>query len=137
VSTERGERGLVVYARLKDGTTLEQARQESTSIAAALAAAFPDSNEGWGAFVQPLHEAFIPSDVRLIVLTMMGAVTLVLLIACFNVANLMLARASTRAREISIRTALGASRRRLLGQLLTESVIVALASVPLGIVLGS
>jgi putative ABC transport system permease protein len=135
VSTERGERGLLVYARLKDATTLEQAGQESTSIAAALAAAFPDSNEGWGAYVRPLREAFIPSDVRLIVLTMMGAVTLVLLIACFNVANLMLARASTRAREISIRTALGAGRGRLLRQLLTESVIVALASVPLGIVL--
>lgn len=134
-STERGERGLLAYARLKDGTTLEQGRQESTSIASALAAAYPDTNEGLGAYLRPLREAFIPSDVRLIVLTMMGAVTLVLLIACFNVANLMLARASTRAREISIRTALGAGRGRLLRQLLTESVIVGLASVPLGMVL--
>jgi putative ABC transport system permease protein len=134
-SKERGERGLSVYARLKDGTTLEQGRQESVAIAAALASAYPDTNEGWGAYLRPLREAFIPADVRLIVLTMMGAVTLVLLIACFNVANLMLARASTRAREISIRTALGAGRGRLLRQLLTESVIVGLASVPLGIVL--
>jgi putative ABC transport system permease protein len=135
VSTQRGERDLAVYARLKEGRTIEQARQEAASIAGALAAAFPDTNEGWGAYLRPLREAFIPADVRLIVLTMMGAVTLVLLIACFNVANLMLARASTRAREISIRTALGAGRGRLLRQLLTESVIVALASVPLGIVL--
>jgi putative ABC transport system permease protein len=134
-SKERGERGLSVYARLKDGTTLEQGRQESVAIAAALASAYPDTNEGWGAYLRPLREAFIPADVRLIVLTMMGAVTLVLLIACFNVANLMLARASTRAREISIRTALGAGRGRLLRQLLTESVIVGLASVPLGIAL--
>jgi putative ABC transport system permease protein len=135
VSAQRGERGLGVYARLKEGTTLDQARQEAVSVAAVLAAAFPDTNEGWGAYLRPLREAFIPADVRLIVWTMMGAVTLVLLIACFNVANLMLARASTRAREISIRTALGAGRGRLLRQLLTESVIVALASVPLGIVL--
>src|SRR5438067_6437452 len=96
VSTERGERGLLAYARLKDRTTLDGARQESASIAADLAAAYPTSNEGLGAYVRPLREAFIPADVRLIVLTMMGAVTLVLLIACFNVANLMLARASTR-----------------------------------------
>jgi putative ABC transport system permease protein len=134
-SSERGERGLLVYARLNDGTTLEQARQESASIAASLAAGYPGTNEGWGAYVRSLREAFIPADVRLIIMTMMGAVTLVLLIACFNVANLMLARASTRAREISIRTALGAGRARLLRQLLTESVIVGLASVPLGMVL--
>jgi putative ABC transport system permease protein len=133
-SINRGERGLLVYARLKDATTLEQGRQESASIASALAAAYPDTNDGLGAYLRPLREAFIPADVRLIVLTMMGAVTLVLLIACFNVANLMLARASTRAREISIRTALGAGRGRLLRQLLTESVIVGLASVPLGMV---
>ena len=115
--------------------TIEQARQEAAAVAADLAAAFPDTNEGWGACLRPLREAFIPDDVRLIVLTMMGAVTMVLLIACFNVANLMLARASTRSREMSIRTALGAGRGRMLRQLLTESVIVALASVPLGIVL--
>ena len=134
-SSQRGERGLLVYARLKAGATLDQARQESTSIASVLAATYPDTNDGWGAYVRTLREAFIPADVRLIVLTMMGAVTLVLLIACFNVANLMLARASTRTREISIRTALGAGRGRLLRQLLTESVIVGLASVPLGMVL--
>ena len=132
MSEQRGARGLQVFARLRDGVTLEQARHEADAVAANLAAAFPDTNEGWGAYVRPLREWAIPADVRIIILTMMGAVTMVLLIACFNVANLMLARASTRSREMSIRTALGASRGQILRQLLTESVIVALLSVPLG-----
>jgi len=133
VSTERGERSLLVFARIREDATLERARQESSTIATALATAYPNSNEGWGAYLRPLREAFIPADVRLIILTMMGAVTLVLLIACFNVANLMLARASTRAREISIRTALGAGRIRLLRQLLTESVMLSLAGGVVGL----
>ena len=132
VSDQRAARGLQVFGRLRDGVTLEQARHEADAVAANLAAAFPDTNQGWGAYVRPLREWAIPQDVRVIILTMMGSVTMVLLIACFNVANLMLARASTRSREMSIRTALGASRGQILRQLLTESVIVALLSVPLG-----
>jgi putative ABC transport system permease protein len=129
----RGARGLQVFGRLQDGVTLEQARREADAVAANLAAAYPDTNDGWGANVRPIREWAIPRDIRDILLTMMGAVTLVLLIACFNVANLMLARASTRAREMSIRTALGAGRGRIVRQLLAESILIGLFSVPLGV----
>ena len=81
VSQQRGARGLQVFGRLRDGVTLEQARQEADAVAANLAKAFPDSNEGWGALVQPLKDWAIPDDVWLIILTMMGSVTMVLLIA--------------------------------------------------------
>ena len=132
VSQQRGARGLEVFGRLREGVTLEQARREADAVAANLATAFPDTNEGWGALVRPLRDWALPEDVKLIILTMMGSVTMVLLIACFNVANLMLARASTRSREISIRTALGAGRAQIIRQLLTESVIIGILSVPLG-----
>ena len=133
VSQERAARGLDVFARLRDGVTLAQAQQEADAVAANLAAAFPATNDRWGAYVRPLAKWALPDDVSLIVLTMMGAVTMVLLIACFNVANLMLARASTRSREMSIRTALGAGRGQIIRQLLTESVIIGVLSVPLGL----
>ena len=132
VSQQRGERGLDVFARLRDGVTFEQARKDADLVAGALAAAYPETNQGWGALVRTLDDWALPDDVVTIIATMMGAVTMVLLIACFNVANLMLARASTRAREISIRTALGAGRAQIIRQLLTESVIVGVLSVPLG-----
>jgi putative ABC transport system permease protein len=128
----RGNRGLPTFARLNDGVSLAQARSDAEAVAAGLAQAYPDTNQGWGATVWSLRDWAIPQDVSLIIWTMMSAVTMVLLIACFNVANLMLARASTRAREMSIRTALGAGRVQILRQLLTESVIVGLFSVPLG-----
>ena len=133
VTDQRGARALDVFARLKDGVTLEQARREADAVAAGLAAEFPTTNQGRGANLETMYKWAIPDDVTLIVLTMMGAVTMVLLIACFNVANLMLARASSRSREMSIRTALGAGRGQILRQLLTESVIVGLCSVPLGL----
>jgi putative ABC transport system permease protein len=131
--TNRAARGLLTFARLKDGVTLEQAQTEATAVTADLAATFPDSNRNWGAALWTMRDWAIPQDVERIILTMMGAVTMVLLIACFNVANLMLARASTRSREMSIRSALGAGRGQILRQLLTESVTVGLLSVPLGI----
>jgi putative ABC transport system permease protein len=133
VNQQRGARGLEVFARLRDGVTLEQARREADTLAANFAAAYPDTNTGFGAYIRPLREWAVPPDVKLIVLTMMGSVTMVLLIACFNVANLMLARASARSREMSIRTALGAARGQILRQLLTESVLIGLFSVPLGL----
>jgi putative ABC transport system permease protein len=133
ISQQRGARGLLVFGRLKPGRTIEQAQQESDAVASNLAATFADTNQGWGVYLEPLARWALPDDIKLIILTMMGAVTMVLLIACFNVANLMLARASSRSREMSIRTALGAGRAQILRQLLTESVIVGLFSVPLGL----
>jgi putative ABC transport system permease protein len=129
----RSARMLATFARLKDGVSLTQAQQDADAVSAQLADAFPGTNKDWTARLRPMRAWAIPDDVERIVLTMMGAVTMVLLIACFNVANLMLARASTRAREMSIRSALGAGRGQILRQLLTESVIVGLLSVPLGI----
>src|SRR5262249_54888541 len=133
VTDKRDMRALETFARLKPGVTLEQARTEADAVAAGLASSFPTTNAGRGAYVETMHKWAIPDDVTLIVFTMMGAVTMVLLIACFNVANLMLARASSRSREMSIRTALGAGRGQIVRQLLTESVIVGLCSVPLGL----
>ena len=133
VSQARGDRGLETFARLRDGVTLEQARREADAVAANLAATFPDANAGRGALIREMRAWAIPEDVAVIIWTMMGAVTMVLLIACFNVANLMLARASTRSREMSIRSALGAGRGQIIRQLLTESVIVGVLAVPLGL----
>ena len=93
----------------------------------------PTTSDGWSASAQPLSDEFIPDDVRLVLLTMMGAVTIVLMIACANVANLMLARASGRQREFCVRAALGAGRGKLITQLLVECVVLGLASAPLGL----
>jgi putative ABC transport system permease protein len=133
--TDRAQRNLLVFGRLRRDATLERARQEMVSVAARLAAAQPDVARGWTAIVRPLRDEWIPDDVRLVILAMMGAVTLVLLIACTNVANLLLARATARHREMAIRTAIGASRWQIVRQLLTESVILALLSAPFGIAL--
>ena len=116
-----------VFARLKPGVTMPAgASRTSTALTGRLAAVYPTENEGWGAVVRPLRDWMLPSDVELMILAMMSAVTLVLLIACANVANLLLARASVRHREISIRTALGAGRWRIVRQLLTEAVLIGL-----------
>jgi len=132
-SHPRTERELFAFGRLKPGVTVAQARAELASMAAALAAQYPTTNVDWSAITRQLSEEFIPDDVRLVILTMMGAVTIVLLIACANVANLMLARASGRQREFCVRAALGAGRAQLIKQLLTECVLLGLASAPLGL----
>ncbi|HKV26284.1 MAG TPA: ABC transporter permease [Candidatus Acidoferrum sp.] len=126
--------GMDSIGRLKNGVTFEQAVQDMDGVGANLAAQYPDTNKGSGITLVPLKTDVVGS-VRGILLVLLGAVSFVLLIACANVANLLLVRATGRAREFAIRTALGASSGRVVGQLLTESVMLAIAGGGLGLLL--
>jgi putative ABC transport system permease protein len=130
----RDNRSYSALGRLKPGVELEQAQSQISAINAQLAQAFPDTNKGWDAHLARLYERLVRS-VRPSLLLLFGAVGCVLLIACANVANLLLARAAARRKEVAIRTALGASRSRIMRQMLTESILLSTIGGALGLML--
>ena len=134
-SRTAGGRFLTVVGRLRDGVSVAQAHDEMARLGDALAAENKDLNAGWTVNVQPLH-ADLVREVRPGLVLLIGAVAVLLLIACVNVANLLLARAVARERELAIRAALGAGRGRLLRQLLTESLVLATLAGVAGVALG-
>jgi putative ABC transport system permease protein len=134
--SDRANNFLAAIGRLRPGVTAEQAQTEMTAIAAASERQFPKENKDTGAMVGPLADQVSPRS-RLLLLALFGAAACVLLIACANLANLLLARALVRRRELSVRTALGAGRERLVRQLMTDSLLIALIGGTLGVGLAS
>jgi len=134
---KRDARNLEMLGRLKDTATLAQAQSEFKTLATKLAHDYPATNKDISAAVMTFNERVNGGQIRLVFLSLMGAVAFVLLIACANVANLLLARSATRAREMSVRVSLGASRWRIVRQLLVESVLLSLISGLFGLALAS
>jgi predicted permease len=134
VAIPRGEGfGLEVIGKLREGVSIDQAGRELELVAAELAAEYPETNEGVTANLKPYTEEFIGSEETGLLYVMLAAVVLVLIIACANVANLLLARASMRIRDMAIRTAMGASRRRIIGQVMSEALVLATVGVVFGL----
>ena len=129
----RGDHRLAVIGRLADGVSLEQGTSELSAIAARLALQYPESNKGWTVRALSFFDWLIPDTTRRSLLVLLGAVGLVLLIACGNVVNLLLARGAVRQRELSIRAAMGASRARVARQMIFESALIALIAAAIGI----
>lgn len=127
---------LLAMGRLKAGVTQEQAQADMDSVTSHIAAAYPTSNKGWGAAVEPLKNDFLPRERIRNLWFLLGGVGFVLLIACVNIANLLLAKGSCRQREIAIRSSVGATRRQVFTQFLTESLVLALLGGGLGVGLG-
>lgn len=132
--TGREFRDIDVIARLKAGVTVRQAQAEMDAIALGLAEAHPETNKGWGVAVAPLRDHVLGNSRRAIILLSVSA-ALVLLIACANVASLMLARSTARQKEVAVRTALGASRLRIFRQFLAEASLICLVAAAFGILL--
>ncbi|HKP83902.1 MAG TPA: ABC transporter permease, partial [Pyrinomonadaceae bacterium] len=126
---------ILVMGRLKDGVSINQAQAEMNGIAAQLQNEFPQSNSKWDVSVEPLHLNFVDPTTRRNLWLLLGAVGFLLLIACVNVANLLLARGTSRQREVAVRAALGASRFRIFNQFLTESLVLAIVGGVFGILL--
>jgi putative ABC transport system permease protein len=136
-TNDHASRYWVATGRLKPGVTIPQAQAEMDAIAAQEAKDFPKTNQDWGAVVEPFKNDFLPSERRRLLWLLLGAVGFLLLIACMNVANLLLAKGITRQREIAIRGALGASPASIFTQFLTESLTLAILGGILGIAVGS
>jgi putative ABC transport system permease protein len=142
ISIDRDPRARAAYffnvvGRIKPGVTLEAAGADMTAVAAGLAREFPKTNEGRGVALQPMHRAMIGTELRVTSMLFLGVVGVVLLICCANVANLLLARATVRTRELAIRSALGAHRGRVIRQLLTESLVLSAIGGGLGMWVGA
>jgi predicted permease len=133
----RAIRAFDVVARLKPDVTMEAAQAELSVIAARLARAYPEPNKDAGVIVEPIRAGIVGSDLATTSVFLLGVVGFVLLLCCANVANLLLARATARAREIAVRSALGAERGRIIRQLLTESLVLAVFGGMLGIGVGA